>query len=426
MARWITIRRRHEQRLQQIRVRVHVNGIRGKSTVTRLIAGILREGGVTTFAKTTGSAARIIHPDGTEMPLERLGAPTILEQINVLRQYVTPDIQAIVMECMAVNPYYQKITQEQIIKGNIGVITNVREDHQDVMGRSLAEIADALANTIPVNGLLITAETRPHLRAQLARYARERGSEFMYADPASVRTEDLGRFDYLSYKENLAIGLAVAQVLGIPREVAMRGMSKALPDAGAVFVEHTAIRGKEVVWAPLFAVNDRESTIISVDALRPYHDPQATRIGLMNNRHDRAVRALQFAEIAARDLQLDYYMTIGAYERQVTERMVELGFPRERIINLGEDREPKLTVMLDTIASCINGHQGLLIGLVNIHTPPGELLLDYFQQMRLVLNEQPLPVNGLPPSHLNGNGNGNGNGSRNGHVFQSEVKSRPQ
>ena len=139
----------HDQRLRQLQVRIHVNGIRGKSTVTRLIAGVLREGVFRTVAKTTGSAARIIHEDGNESPIQRSGAPTILEQIDIIEQHVKPDTQALVIECMAVNPIYQNVSQHQIVKGNITVITNVREDHQDVMGETLPEIADSLSNTIP-------------------------------------------------------------------------------------------------------------------------------------------------------------------------------------------------------------------------------------------------------------------------------------
>ena len=35
---------------------------------------------------------------------------------------------------------------------HIGVITNVREDHQDVMGETLPEIAASLAHMCPING----------------------------------------------------------------------------------------------------------------------------------------------------------------------------------------------------------------------------------------------------------------------------------
>ncbi|MCP4424667.1 MAG: poly-gamma-glutamate synthase PgsB, partial [Chloroflexi bacterium] len=151
---WNRAKRAHQRRIDQLGIRVHVNGIRGKSTVTRLIAGVLRAGGYNTFAKTTGSAARIIHPDGSEDPIPRYGAATILEQINIIKAHVTPNTEAMVMECMAVNPAYQHVAQHEIVQGNITVITNVREDHQAQMGETLPEIAHALATTIPRNGLL--------------------------------------------------------------------------------------------------------------------------------------------------------------------------------------------------------------------------------------------------------------------------------
>lgn len=382
MWRWSQVQQHHNKRLQQMRVRIHVNGIRGKSTVTRLMAGVLREGGFNTIGKTTGSAARVIHEDGNEVPIQRQGAPTIVEQIDIIRDYCTPETEALVIECMAVNPLYQKVAQDEIVKGNITIITNVREDHQDVMGYTLPEIAESMSNTIPYDGLLITAEDRPELRAQLERNARARGSKFLYADPAWVSDDDLKGFEYLTFKENLAIGLAVAEMLDIPREVAMRGMRKSLPDIGVVFVQRVVVQGKEIIWAPMFAVNDRESTIIGVESLRPHHKPTATRIGVLNNRYDRAVRATKFAEIAAADINLDYYITFGAYEEQVTERMVELSYPRERIINFGFSKNPTLEEILDQVIQLVDGDQGLLIGMVNIHTPQAELLMEFFHHMK--------------------------------------------
>ena len=378
---WRRTYQEHEARIQQLPIRIHVNGIRGKSTVTRLIAGVLREGGFRTVGKTTGSAARVIHEDGNESPIQRKGAATILEQIKIVKEHVKPDTEALVIECMAVNPIYQNVSQHQIVKGNITIITNVREDHQDLMGDTLPEIADSLSNTIPVNGLLITAEDRLALREQLANNAAANGSDFLYADPALVTDEDLKAFNYLTFKENLAIGLTIAKMLDIPRDIAMRGMQKAIPDVGAVFVQRTKMRGKEIVWAPLFAVNDRESTIISVEALRPYHKPNATRIGILNNRFDRAVRATKFAEIAASDLKLDYYITFGGYEEQVTAQMVSLGYPRERIINLGVSKQPSLDEIIDQIAALVEGEEALLIGMVNIHTAQAELLMEYFHHL---------------------------------------------
>lgn len=378
---WRATYQAHEARLQRLPIRIHVNGIRGKSTVTRLVAGVLREGGYNTVAKTTGSAARIIFADGNEAPIQRKGAATIVEQIDIIRDHVGPQTEALVIECMAVHPLYQRVSQDQIVKGTITIITNVREDHQDVMGESLEEIADSLSNTIPYKGLLITGEDRPYLRDQLRRNTQARRSDFLYADPAAVTDEDMAGFNYLSFKENIACGLALAEMLGIPRDVALRGMQKSIPDIGVVFVQRVMIQGKEVVWAPLFAVNDRESTLIGMEALRPYYEPGATRIGILNNRYDRAMRAIQFAEIAARDLDFDYLITFGAYEEQVTQTLIDHGFPRERVLNLGFSINPTLEEILDTVVEVTRGEQVLLVAMVNIHTPQAELLMEFFHHL---------------------------------------------
>jgi len=376
---WWRERVTYNRLLNGLKLRIYVNGIRGKSTVTRLIAGVLREAGIQTIGKTTGSAARVILPDGRETPINRRSSATIMELFNTARQYVKANTEAIVFETMALFPNNQIASQELLVKGNINVITNVREDHQDVMGETLEDIADTMSLTIPHNGILITAEDRPQLRERLRKNAEARGSTLVYADPAMVTDTDLAGFNYLSFKENIAIGLAIAEVLGIPRTTAMRGMWNARPDVGVVHIQRTHWKSKEIVWIPLFAVNDRESTIISIESLTPYYRPDATTIGILNNRYDRADRAMRFATIAAKDLvNINYWITFGGYEEQVTDRMMELGVERERIINLGFSVNPSLEQIFDQVADVIKGDQGVLIGLVNIHTPQAELLMEYF------------------------------------------------
>jgi poly-gamma-glutamate synthase PgsB/CapB len=247
------------------------------------------------------------------------------------------------------------------------------------MGETLEEIADTMSLTIPHNGILITAEDRPHLLERLRKNAETRNSTLVYADPSLITDADLAGFNYLSFRENIAIGIAMAEILGIPRKTAIKGMWNARPDVGVVNMQRTRWKGKEILWIPLFAVNDRESTVISVEALKPYYHPKATRIGILNNRYDRADRAMRFASIAAKDLvDINYWITFGAYESQVTERMIELGAQKERIINMGFSVNPTLEQIFDQIADLIQGEQGVLIGLVNIHTPQAELLMEYF------------------------------------------------
>ncbi|MGL4880735.1 MAG: hypothetical protein ACRC8K_06685 [Waterburya sp.] len=92
----------------RIKWRVHVNGIRGKSTVTRYVTAIFRAAGYHSFGKTTGSAARILRPDGQDFDFGRKGYPNVNEQIEILKGFSRQRAEAVVIECMAVNPIYAK------------------------------------------------------------------------------------------------------------------------------------------------------------------------------------------------------------------------------------------------------------------------------------------------------------------------------
>mgnify|MGYP001305963822 CR=1 FL=1 len=136
-----------------------MNGTRGKSSVTRLIAAGLREAGIRTFAKTTGTAPRVIDAEGNDRIIHRLRSASIGEQVRLMRFFAQEKSDAVVMECMAVQPDYQWVSEHKIIQSNYGVITNVRADHLEEMGYSLNHIANSLSNTIPCNQKFFTSET---------------------------------------------------------------------------------------------------------------------------------------------------------------------------------------------------------------------------------------------------------------------------
>src|SRR5690625_5406941 len=91
--------------------------------------------------------------------LRRHEGPNIREQRVVVQEAADLGADAIVSECMAVNPDYQIVFQEKLLKANIGVIVNVLEDHLDVMGPTLDQIAEAFLSTIPYNGTLRLSES---------------------------------------------------------------------------------------------------------------------------------------------------------------------------------------------------------------------------------------------------------------------------
>jgi poly-gamma-glutamate synthase PgsB/CapB len=380
LARWRAEYVTHRRRVDALRWRVHVNGIRGKSTVTRIIAGMLREAELTTVAKSTGTFAAVINDQGVDEPIERKGPPTILEQIEVAKRYVTPDVDALVIECMALKPEYQEVSERMIVRSNIGVLTNVREDHQDVMGETLPEIARSLLSTCPRDGVLITSDQNPEILSVMRQVCEERGTELIVADPDRVTDEENERFDYISFKENVTIALTIADIVGIPRDVAMRGMVKADPDPGVLRMKELAIGGKKVTWANLFAVNDRESMVAAMEKLTPYRTDSTVTVGILNNRSDRERRAIQFADVAVHDLEFDRLVTFGAFEGLVTDRLRANGYPAERIINLGDEHNPTQDEIIRRMILEQPTDDVLVVGFVNIHTHQAEEMLEFFEQ----------------------------------------------
>ncbi len=220
----------HKRRLDSIPIRIHVNGTRGKSSVTRLIAGGLREGGLAVCAKTTGTLARMILPDASEYPVFRPAGANVIEQVRIISTAAGYRAQAIVVECMALQPRLQWLCESRFLRSTHGVITNARADHLDVMGPTEEAVANALAGTTPIGAKLFTAERR-HLKVFEAS-ARDRGTSLVAVtadDVAAVSDEEMARFCYVEHKENVALALAVCEDLGINRETALRGMTEAPP-----------------------------------------------------------------------------------------------------------------------------------------------------------------------------------------------------
>ena len=229
--------RRHYRYLHSIPRRIVVNGTRGKSSITRLCAGALRGGGLVTVAKSTGTAARLIAPDGREEPVYRkFGLANLVEQIGIVRRAAAHRPDALVIECMAVLPDLQEVNERKLIQSTICVISNVREDHLAEMGPTLDDVARSLSRSMPFGGICVTAERElmPVLREEAGR----RSTALIPVDPESVTDSEIRRFPYIAFKENVAIALAVAELAGIDRSTALSGMIAARPDPGTVTVHH--------------------------------------------------------------------------------------------------------------------------------------------------------------------------------------------
>ncbi|UQA96465.1 poly-gamma-glutamate synthase PgsB [Streptomyces halobius] len=381
--------RRHFDNLARIPTRVLVNGIRGKSSITRLCAGALRGGDLTTVAKTTGTAARFIHPDATEEPVYRkFGIANVVEQIGIVRRAAAYRPDALVIECMAVMPALQEINQSKLIRSTIGVLCNVREDHLEEMGPTLDDVARSLSRSMPEGGICVTAERDRF--AILQEEADARNCQLVYADPDSVTDEELRGFSWFTFKENVAIALTVAELLGVDRQTALKGMYDAPPDPGVLSVErYRTPDGKRLRFANVFAANDPESTTMNIEQLLQLGAIRRPLNLVINCRPDRVERNGQMGQLVP-GLAPEKAFLIGQPTKSALDAIPAEW--RHRAVDLGGERREPGEFMAELFARL--GPDSSLAAIGNIHGQ-GEALLEQLAE---------LPHDGGPGDETGGTG----------------------
>jgi poly-gamma-glutamate synthase PgsB/CapB len=319
----------HERRVRSIPVRIWVNGSRGKSSVTRLIAAGLRGGGKKVIAKTTGTKASFIHDSQHEQPVTRLGMPNIREQVDIFRKAAKEKPDAIVLECMALRPDLQYSEAVQIVKPNAVVITNVRADHLDVMGPSTKDIGRYFLNALPKNVTVFLGNQSilPGHESIL----QKKGAESHISDENRISNTQLSDFPYIEHKANLAIALDVCKYFGVDEKCALAAMCTANPDPGVLRRYRIRLGTKEIMLFNAMAANDPDSTYVIWQMIDKDY-PQMNI--LINCRDDRVDRSFQMAELVRDRLKGDYYILTGR-GTEVLARKLSRVVDQGQILDLG-------------------------------------------------------------------------------------------
>lgn len=355
-------KRCNERYVKSIPIRVNVNGIRGKSTVTRLITSVISEAGYETIGKTTGTEARIIFPKTNEEEpiVRRREGANISEQLRIIKRAAKLKVEALVCECMAVNPDYQKVFQSKMIQANIGVIVNVLEDHLDVMGPTLDQIADAFTETIPYNGYLITIEG-PYTE-YFKTVAESRNTKVIVADNSKIKQSYLNKFDYVVFPDNVSLALAVGEALGIDNEVAFKGMLKANPDPGALRISKIGNDFHNNYFANGFAANDAASTLRIWERIIELGYSTDNAVIVMNCREDRVDRTEQFARDVLPYTKAKAIISIGKSTAPITKAFKDGQLLAQEYLDLEECRTEEIIGKLEGyLKDC------LIYGIGNIH-----------------------------------------------------------
>jgi poly-gamma-glutamate synthase PgsB/CapB len=279
---------------------ITVTGTRGKSSVARLLASILRENGRRVLAKTTGSEAVILLPDGGHIELDRSVTPSILEQKQLVKKAARPGADCLVAEVMSIRPENHYIESRHILKPNIVVITNVRRDHTDIMGETEDAIASVLSLDICPDSTVFLPEANKYasFRAEAERCNAnlipvKAGS----SSPLLSSAPDLGRIEF---SENLDLIYAVSAHFGIGEQQIIEGVRKAQRDVGrlGVWVYHPGDQKQTCYLVNAFAANDPESTFRVLSRVTDMLPAVSGNIiGILNVRPDRLPRTAQWISV---------------------------------------------------------------------------------------------------------------------------------
>ena len=333
----------HERNLSGIPIRIHVNGTRGKSSVVRLIAGGLREGGIVTCAKTTGTLARMILPDASEYAIFRPAGANVIEQVRIVSVAASYGAKAIVIECMALQPHLQWLSESKFLKSTHGVITNARADHLDIMGPEEKDVAQALAGTTPVNAKLFTSEKRYLNHFEAA--ALDRKTEMITLTPedlAAVQDESMKKFSYIEHRENVALALKVCLDLGIDHQTALRGMWKSLPDPGVMTISRINLYGREIYFVNGFAANDPESSEQIWNLALERFPGAEKRIIIFNCRSDRPQRSDQLGRAVIGWKPADLFILMGNGTYFLARAAISSGIQPKKIISVENKSETEI------------------------------------------------------------------------------------
>lgn len=268
------------------------------------VATVLRQSGIRTMAKITGDEPVLIDPNGERHLISRRGPARIQEQLRIVKTAADLKVEALIVECMAIDPHLQFISENKIIRSTIGVITNARRDHLEVLGNNPDHIAACLSQTIPRNGVFITAD--PNQRSYFASRAAANHSQIYFANVADIKPP-MGEDTYFASYEADSISGIIGTILNL-KQLGKTGSGLAENGQKIKTIEFC---GRKIQFVDAFSVNDVDSLKIIQQAIFSREDLIKPVIALLNNRVDRPLRMTSFTSFLAQEDGYDQIMLTG-------------------------------------------------------------------------------------------------------------------
>jgi gamma-polyglutamate synthase len=285
------------RKIKQIPMRISVSGTRGKTSITRTLASVYQAHGIRVLAKTTGSEAMFILPDGTTRRIRRKGLTTILEQKNLIRLAVKLKAECLITEIMSIHPENHRVETNKLIKPGLTILSNFRADHTDVVGESLREISELFINDIFPGSKVIVSEDE--MNEFIHRGIKQKKAQLIVAQPGTG--EQLRQSGTVSVKQlnsNLALIIAAAHLQGIPDNTILQGILDTHLDIGQTDIFRHVHIDRKIWLVNAFAANDPVSTVQIIQLTNALLTPEMTSppeiVGLIALRSDRGERSRQW------------------------------------------------------------------------------------------------------------------------------------
>ena len=360
-----------DRRCSAIPLRIAVTGTRGKSSVTRMLASVLRESGRTVIAKTTGSKAVIILPDGLEKEVKRRGRPSIMEQKQFVHLGANLGADTVVAEIMSVHAENHFVEAQQLLKPHVVLATNFRVDHTAAMGNTREGVASVISLDVPSGSRVFVPEHEclPAFREAM----RENGAELVEVPAETATGYEVRDTDF---PENLHLVFAAARSLGLDDEMILKGIRHARQDIGALQIWRYELPGLKnaCVAVNAFAANDPESTLlVQRQVMTGLGDDAGQCIGLMNLRADRGDRTIQWAEALADGALREFsrLYLCGLHAPALARRLPRNGVPIEVL------RRTRPQEVMKAILSRDQDRRSVVFGFGNIGGL-GEALVEHW------------------------------------------------
>jgi poly-gamma-glutamate synthase PgsB/CapB len=243
---------------------------------------------------------------------------------------------AIVMECMAVQPEYQWISEHQMIQSHVGVITNARPDHLEEMGPTIDDVKKSLGNTIPQNGKVVFGEK--NIVDSVSDIAEFRNTKYFVADEDAITDTQLAGFPYIEHPQNIAVALKVCNELGVKEDIALNGMQNSQPDPGALVINNIDFGKGNIHFINSMAANDPVSTLQIWNIIKSKYNSNNYYSIYLNCREDRRSRTHQLLELIYNEINPQKAIIRGKKIEALVNRMDS--FSPNTITQIVQEDEP--------------------------------------------------------------------------------------